>query len=66
MAMASPGHPTVQWVKKTGEKVDLVAFHPILPWVAYARRDNVVAIWDYLADQVSDGRGAIFCLVACA
>lgn len=44
----------VQQVKKTTEKVDAVAFHPTLPWIAYSRRDNFVGIWDYKAEQVHE------------
>lgn len=43
-------------VKRTGEKVDRLAFHPVLPWIAYTRRDNLVCIWNFESDQVGTAK----------
>lgn len=42
----------VQTIKAVPEKVDLVEFHPVSPWLAYVTRENTVAVWDYNSDQV--------------
>lgn len=57
---------TVMSVRGTSDKVDLVAFHPASPWLAYVTRDSVVTVWDYAADQVCPRAKAwVRCVFGC-